>query len=137
MSLFYDPSNDVSSLERLHYRISRCLWTRKIITQCEYPIQPKSNISCDIAPQDTSNSKNFSLIQVVKTIIEHNSSIDTYNNDNFVRRVLSMMELKHNEELFNFTVKKVIAGNLVMPWLNHVRIKFRRKLVSILRNNVW
>ena len=62
-----------------------------------------------------SKSSNHSWSQVIKTMIKSNSSTGMENNDNFVNRVLSMMELKRNDEFFNFTVKKDIIGKVVMP----------------------
>ena len=125
MSLFHAPSDSASALERLHFEISRCLQTIKTSAEHKNPFQPQRHASCAVVPQGASKSRNHSWSQAIKTMIESNASTVMENNDNFANRVLSIMELKHNDELFNFTVKKDITGKVVMPWLHYVGMTFR------------
>ena len=64
MNLFNIPSDNMSTMERLHYAISGVL--NKSCTECNHPLQLQIILSCALVTQGTSKTSNYTRNKVMK-----------------------------------------------------------------------
>ena len=102
MNIFKVPSNNSEALQRLHYEISNILMKENVI-EYPHPIRPSVNMRFANMPSGNSKATNYRRAKVINTLID---DTDKEGKEILIENILNMIDIKHNEEFFNFCVKK-------------------------------
>ena len=109
MHIFKIPEDNLVTLQRLHYEISKKLLTNDSTITYDSPFAHGRKVTYALIPQETSRSTNLHRSNMINNMINSNNTTNENKRDSFIHRILQMIDSKYNEEFFNYIIKKNLA----------------------------
>ena len=113
MNLFNMPCDNLPAIQRFHYELCKILQPNYMnpITTYNHLLRPERHFNCALVPNGSLLSSNNRRTKIMQKLINDNINKDEDANDDFDERALNMIDKKHNDVFFKYSVSNKDCTN--------------------------